>query len=327
MTQGKLVFYISHRLDEIFRLCDTVTVLKDGRLVTTEPIEALSHDRLIALMVGRPLLALFPPRAEAADVGLAALEVRALTIAPGATPVAFALRRGEIVGLGGLEGQGQREIVRALAGVIRPAGSDVVRRDRQGQEQRYDPREGALRAVGRGIGLVPEDRKQEGLYLDLPISDNIGLGLLRGLGLIRGAPRSREVVIGLAERMQLRSRGLDQNVGDLSGGNQQKVMIGRWLCAGVDTLLVEQPTRGVDVGAKAEIYGLLRDFAKQGGAVLALSSDLLELIGLCDRILMVSGGQIAGDVPAANATEEQLLALALIQPVAVRQEMQEASHA
>ena len=104
-------------------------------------------------------------------------------------------------------------------------------------------------------------------------------------------------------------------------------MIGRWLCAGVDTLLVEQPTRGVDVGAKAEIYGLLRDFAKQGGAVLALSSDLLELIGLCDRILMVSGGQIAGDVPAANATEEQLLALALIQPVAVRQEMQEASHA
>ena len=326
-TQGKLVFYISHRLDEIFRLCDTVTVLKDGRLVTTEPIEALSHDRLIALMVGRPLLALFPPRAEAADVGLAALEVRALTIAPGATPVAFALRRGEIVGLGGLEGQGQREIVRALAGVIRPAGSDVVRRDRQGQEQRYDPREGALRAVGRGIGLVPEDRKQEGLYLDLPISDNIGLGLLRGLGLIRGAPRSREVVIGLAERMQLRSRGLDQNVGDLSGGNQQKVMIGRWLCEGVDTLLVEQPTRGVDVGAKAEIYGLLRDFAKQGGAVLALSSDLLELIGLCDRILMVSGGQIAGDVPAANATEEQLLALALIQPVAVRQEMQEASHA
>jgi ribose transport system ATP-binding protein len=137
--------------------------LKDGRLVTTEPIEALSHDRLIALMVGRPLLALFPPRAEAADVGLAALEVRA-DDRTRRHACRLALRRGEIVGLGGLEGQGQREIVRALAGVIHPAGSDVVRRDRQGQEQRYDPREGALRAVGRGIGLVPEDRKQEGLY-------------------------------------------------------------------------------------------------------------------------------------------------------------------
>ncbi|MCW5652826.1 sugar ABC transporter ATP-binding protein [Hydrogenophaga sp.] len=312
-AQGKLVFYISHRLDEIFRLCDTVTVLKDGRLVATEAIGALDHDRLISLMVGRSLQALFPPRPDPAEVGEPALQVRRLRPTASSASVALTLRRGEIVGLGGLEGQGQREIVRALAGVIRAAEADIVRRGPDGHEQPYDPRAGAMQAVRQGVGLVPEDRKQEGLYLDLPIADNIWLGLLRGLGLVRRAPRSRQVVGTLAERMQLRSRDLDQDVGDLSGGNQQKVMLGRWLAAGVDILLVEQPTRGVDVGAKAEIYGLLRDFVRQGGTVLALSSDLLELIGLCDRIMMVRGGRIVGEVPAEGATEEQLLALALVE--------------
>ena len=159
--------------------------------------------------------------------------------------------------------------------------------------------------------MIPEDRKAEGLYLDLPIQDNVWLGALRGFGLLRKAPRNRAQVTSIAARLQLRARDLVQEVGALSGGNQQKVMIGRWLAAGVDTLLIEQPTRGVDVGAKAEIYGLLREFAGQGGAVLVLSSDLLELIGLCDRILMVRAGRIVGDVAAGSATEESLLALAL----------------
>jgi ribose transport system ATP-binding protein len=165
--------------------------------------------------------------------------------------------------------------------------------------------------VEQGVGLIPEDRKLEGLYLELPIRDNFWLGGFRGMGLLRRAPRDVSVVARIAQRMQLRARDLAQEVSALSGGNQQKVMIGRWLAAGVDTLLVEQPTRGVDVGAKAEIYALLREFVQQGGAVLALSSDLLELIGLCDRILMVRGGRIVGDVAAETATEESLLALAL----------------
>ena len=314
-AQGKLVFYISHRLDEIFRLCDTVTVLKDGRWVATEPIAALTHDKLIALMVGRPLQALFPPRA-ATPPGAAALDVRSITPLAGGATAQLVLRRGEIVGLGGLEGQGQREIVRALAGVLRPAACSVLRHGRDGSPQAYDPRAGVAQAVRQGIGLVPEDRKHEGLYLDLPIADNIWLGLLRGLGLLQRAPRERSVVAAMAEQLQLRASGLTQEVGDLSGGNQQKVMIGRWLAAGVDTLLVEQPTRGVDVGAKAEIYCLLRAFVAKGGAVLALSSDLLELIGLCDRILIVRGGRVVGDVPAAHATEEALLALALVDATA-----------
>ena len=309
-AQGKLIFYISHRLDEIFRLCDTVTVLKDGQWIATEPVSALTPEALITLMVGRPLQALFPPRG-LGKPGAAALDVRSLTPRPGGASAQLLLCRGEIVGMGGLEGQGQREIVRALAGVHRPFESDIVRTTLGGDTTRFDPRDGVVQIVRQGVGLIPEDRKLEGLYLDLPIADNIGLGLLRGLGLMRRAPRDRSVLTRIAEQMQLRARDLAQNAGELSGGNQQKVMIGRWLAAGVDTLLIEQPTRGVDVGAKAEIYGLLRAFAQQGGAVLALSSDLIELIGLCDRILMVRGGRIVGDVAAATATEESLLALAL----------------
>ena len=317
-SQGKLVFYISHRLDEIFRLCDTVTVLKDGQHVTTAPTGTLDHDQLIALMVGRPLQALFPPRAAAvADrPEPLALDVRSLTPLAAGPAVSLRLRRGEIVGIGGLEGQGQREIVRALAGVLCPHASDIVRHSRGdagGTASRFDPAEGVERAVQRGVALVPEDRKLEGLYLDLPIADNIRLGTLRGLGLTRAVPRVRGLIERIAERLQLRAASLEQAAGELSGGNQQKVMLGRWLAAGIDTLLIEQPTRGVDVGAKAELYALLREFVQQGGAVLALSSDLLELIGLCDRVLMVRAGRVVGEVPADDATEEGLLALALVE--------------
>ena len=309
-AQGKLVFYISHRLDEIFRLCDTVTVLKDGEWVATEAVEALTPDALITLMVGRPLQALFPPRA-IRPPGARALDVRSLKPLVGAPSASLLLRRGEIVGLGGLEGQGQREIMRALAGVLRPEACDIWRDRSDGGAVRFDPRDGVVQVVRQGIGLIPEDRKVEGLYLALSIADNLGLGLLRGLGLMRPARRDRPALERLAGQLQLRARDLTQDAGELSGGNQQKVMLGRWLAAGVDTLLIEQPTRGVDVGAKAEIYALLRQFVEQGGAVLALSSDLLELIGLCDRVLMVRAGRIVGDVPAASASEEALLALVL----------------
>jgi ribose transport system ATP-binding protein len=309
-AQGKLVFYISHRLDEIFRLCDTVTVLKDGKLVITEAIETLTPDRLITLMVGRPLQALFPSRRSGVP-GAFALDVRSLTPLPHGPTASFALRRGEIVGMGGLEGQGQREIVRSLAGAVPPWRSDILRTHRTGETRVFDPCDGVVHIVEQGVGLIPEDRKLEGLYLDLSIQDNMWLGALRGMGLLRTSRRDGALVGGIAKRMQLRARDLAQFVSALSGGNQQKVMIGRWLAAGVDTLLIEQPTRGVDVGAKAEIYGLLREFADQGGAVLALSSDLPELIGLCDRILIVSGGCVMGCVDAEAATEEGLLALAL----------------
>jgi ribose transport system ATP-binding protein len=316
-ASGKLVFYISHRLEEIFRFCDTVSVLKDGQHVTTQPAAGLSEDQLVRLMVGRELQALFPQRRASVADGPASsdvlFDVKALTVRSGGPTVSFALARGEIVGVAGLEGHGQREILRALAGTEPAVRRDVTVSDRKGMPRSLDPSAGVAAAVRAGVALVPEDRKAEGLYLDLPLQDNIWLGPLRGVPLWRRARRDIQVIRGLAARMHLRSRPSERVV-SLSGGNQQKVMLGRWLASGVQVLLVEQPTRGVDVGAKAEIYGLLRQFVADGGAVLAVSGDLPELIGLCDRILVVRNGEVVADVPADGATEEHLLSLALREP-------------
>lgn len=306
--QGKLVFYISHRLEEIFRFCDTVTVLKDGAHVATQPIGSLTPDALVALMVGRELEALFPER-PAHIPGKPALQVEQLTATPHSPAVSFTLHRGEIVGIAGLEGQGQREIIRCLAGAQEPSGGSVRVSADDGRLDTVAPGSVAA-AVRSGVALLPEDRKGEGLYLDLSIEDNIWLGPLRQTPLWRRAPRDPELVRQLAERMGLRTPS-GQPVGSLSGGNQQKAMLGRWLAANVQILLVEQPTRGVDVGAKAEIYELLRRFTAEGGAILAVSGDLPELIGLCDRILVVRGGAIVADVPGHSATEELLLGHAL----------------
>ncbi len=306
---GKAIFYISHRLEEIFRFCDTVTVLKDGRHVATVPAASIDAGELVTLMVGRPVGELFPVRGVAETA--VALDVRSLVPAPGRPAVAFQLRRGEILGLAGLEGQGQREIIRSLAGVEKPERSDIVKTSREGVAARLDPREGAIAAVKRGIGFVPEDRKTEGLYLNLSIYDNVALGKLKGLSLAAPAPRVGKLVDEIMARMQLRARDARQPVASLSGGNQQKVMLGRWFAAGVDVLLIEQPTRGVDIGAKAEIYRLLREFAKGGGAVLIVSSELIEIAGLCDRIFVARGGRLVAELDGPGATEEALLEHAL----------------
>jgi ribose transport system ATP-binding protein len=306
---GKAIFYISHRLEEIFRFCDTVTVLKDGRHVATAPSVSLDASELVTLMVGRPVGELFPARS-AAEAAVA-LDVRELVPGPGRPNVSFVLRRGEILGLAGLEGQGQREILRSLAGVEKPECSDIRKTARDGTVTRLDPREGAIAAVKRGIGFVPEDRKTEGLYLNLSIYENVALGRLKGLPLAAPAPRVGKLVDEIMARMRLRARDARQAVASLSGGNQQKVMLGRWFAAGVDVLLIEQPTRGVDIGAKAEIYRLLREFAQEGGAVLIVSSELIEIAGLCDRIFVARGGRLVAELDGAAATEEVLLEHAL----------------
>ncbi len=306
---GKAIFYISHRLEEIFRFCDTVTVLKDGRHIATVPTSSIDSSELVTLMVGRPVGELFPERSAGGTA--VALDVRELVPAAGRPSVAFQLRRGEILGLAGLEGQGQREIIRALAGVEKPDRSDIVKTSREGTPDRLDPREGVIAAVKRGIGFVPEDRKTEGLYLNLSIYENVSLGKLKGLPLAAPAPRVGKLVNDIMARMQLRARDARQTVGSLSGGNQQKVMLGRWFAAGVDVLLIEQPTRGVDIGAKAEIYRLLREFAREGGAVLIVSSELIEIAGLCDRIFVARGGRLVAELAGPGATEETLLEHAL----------------
>jgi ribose transport system ATP-binding protein len=305
-SAGKLVFYVSHRLEEIFRFCDTVTVLKDGRHVVTRPTDGLTREDLVSLMVGRVLSQFFPPRSTGPATPDVALEVRSLRPADGAPDVSFALRRGEILGLAGLEGQGQRGIIRSLAGLVPFATGDV----RKG-EGTAPISLNIVDTVRSGIGFVPEDRKTEGLYLPLSITDNITLGILRKASIWRFARTPHERIAELTDRMSIRSTGTGQQVGELSGGNQQKVMIGRWLASGIDILLLEEPTRGVDVGAKAEIYALLRDFADAGGAVLMVSSELLELLGLSDRILVVRGRRVVAELRGTGTSEEEVMHHAL----------------
>ena len=306
---GALVFYISHRLDEIFRLCDTTTVLKDGRHIATQPTSALTHDGLVTLMVGREIGSLFPARTILAQETQPALTIANFVPSAGRPAVSFSVRRGEIVGLAGLEGQGQRDIIRALVGLQTPAA---------GRVERYDG-EGKTRTIGAsivastlsGLGFIPEDRKVEGLYPSLSIEQNIGLGILRGASIFSVAKVDRKRVVSLMRSMSIRARDEHQTVNSLSGGNQQKVMIGRWLASNVDTLVIEEPTRGVDVGAKADIYALLRDFANEGGAVLITSSELTEHLGLCDRIFVVRAGLIVSEMTAAEASEEVIMMHAL----------------
>ncbi len=307
---GKLIFYISHRLDEIFRLCDMTTVLKDGRQVTTCPTGELTRDRLVSLMVGRELSQFFPQRPATPDRSKIAVGVSGYVAGAGKSGVSFELHRNEIVGLTGLEGQGQREVIRALAGLVPSVRGAATQYDGEGHAKPLSP--SVVAAVRAGIGFVPEDRKLEGLYLPLSIAENIGIGMSRRASMIAGARIDRSRIRGLMQALQVRARDENQTVSSLSGGNQQKVMIGRWLASGIDVLLIEEPTRGVDVGAKSEIYKLLREFADNGGAVLITSSELTEHIGLCDRILVMREHEIVAEVAANEASEEAIMRHALM---------------
>jgi ribose transport system ATP-binding protein len=307
---GRLIFYISHRLDEIFDLCDTVTVLKDGRLVATRPVVGLDHDRLVAMMVGRNLEDYFPGAGTATSQP--ALRVTDLRRRNSSSPVSLAVNKGEIVGLAGLEGQGQREILRALAGAEPCAGVTMETFAAEGGVRRHDPARGVAAQVADGIVFIPEDRKKEGLYLSLAIDENMALGLYqrRGLGAVARSHGAR--VAEMMRMLRVKATSAAQPVGKLSGGNQQKVMLGRWLVSGARILLIEEPTRGVDVGAKAEIYAILRQFvAQDGGAILVMSREMNELIGLCDRILVIRDGGIVAGFAAGEATEESILRAAI----------------
>ena len=286
-----------------------MTVLKDGQHVETRATQALTRDDLVSLMVGRVLSKFFPVRPELSETAPVALSVKDLQVDDGGPTVSFDVKRGEIVGLAGLEGQGQRDIVRALSGLQPSASGTVIK---GGTDDAAPLALDVTKTVRAGVGFVPEDRKTEGLYPPLSIDRNITLGLLRRLNVWDPVPRRHEVIAELMRRLNVRSAGAGQEVGELSGGNQQKVMIGRWLAAGIDVLLLEEPTRGVDVGAKAEIYELLREFTNGGGAVLTLSSELLELLGLCDRILVVRQKEIVAEVDGAQATEEEVMRHALV---------------
>jgi ribose transport system ATP-binding protein len=306
---GTAIIFISHRLPEVFQIADQITVLKDGRVMGTLPAGAATEAEVVRMMVGRAVDVLYPPRqAPASDDKV--LEVRDLVLAgpPAVSHVSFALRRGEIVGLAGIEGNGQREIVRSLFGLIPTDGGEIIVRGRTVRSA--SPHD----AMAAGIVYVTNDRRSEALALPLSVRENLELPLLGALSRLGVMQPHREQAVSdeLIVRLAIRPPHPEQPVVQLSGGNQQKVSLGRWLKTGPQVFLFDEPTQGVDVGAKAEIYHIIQGLAHDGAGVIVLSSDLLELIGICHRILVVSGGRIVDEQPAEAATEESLIRAAVM---------------
>lgn len=306
-AKGVAVIYISHRLDEVMKIADRMTILKDGASVTTVEAGAVTVPDLIALMVGRPLQALFGadvPR----QIGGEILATRGLSRGRTVRDVSFSLKAGEILGFGGLVGAGRTELMRLIFGADRAEAGEVVMKGK-----RLRLRE-PLDAVAAGIGLAPESRKDHGLILDKSIAINTTMARLRPLlaplGVIRRAAE-QAVVAELGRALLLKAASLDAPVSSLSGGNQQKVVLAKWFHVDVEVMIFDEPTRGVDVGAKAEIYALIKQFAARGRGVIVVSSEHHELFGLCDRVLVMREGAISGELSREEFSESNLLRLAM----------------
>ena len=299
---GRSVLYVSHRLDEVMALCDWITILRDGATIGTGATAQIGADEVVRLMIGRRIDDAYP-KPIAGHGAARALEVSALTSRTLA-PLNLTVRQGEIVGLAGLAGAGQGDIIRLLAGAARPTGGAIAV---GGTPFRAN---GPAAAWAAGLAHVPRERRAEGLVLTRSIMENVTLPHLGSLsrgGRILDRGRERRQVIAQAAGVRLKSTGPDQLCRELSGGNQQKVAFAKALTGRPKVLLLDEPTRGVDIGARFDIYSLIRDMTARGLAVLMTSSDLPELIGMCDRILVVRDGAIAADLPAEGLTEEALL--------------------
>lgn len=305
-ARGVGIVYISHRLEEVFAIADRITVLKDGKRVDTVKPDSLTRDDLIRKMVGRPLSVLFPQRH--ATLGDEILKVTGLTRGNAVRDVSFTLRAGEVVGLGGLIGSGRTEVARLIFGAdARDSGTIELK-------QKPFAIRSPIAAVRAGIGFVPEDRKGQGAVLSMPIRINATLAALKsvsGPGGFLKFGRERAFVKELMASLRIKARSMDADVATLSGGNQQKVVLAKWFHADGDLIILDEPTRGVDVGAKVEIYSLINQLAERGKAVLVISSEHQELMGLCDRILVMGEGQIRGQLEPADYSEERILSLSL----------------
>ena len=305
-SQGIGVIYISHRLDEIFEIADRVTVLRDGEHVGTEPVETLTRRRMIELMVGREIENEFPKQHH--DIGQPRLVVRNLTRGDAVQDVSCEVRRGEVLGVTGLVGAGRTETARLIFGADR-RDAGTVQLDGRPLDIRH-PRQ----AIRAGICLLTEDRKAQGLVLRMSVRENFGLPNLpefsRG-GFVRfGA--ERKAFAGYVESLRIKIRNQEQLAKYLSGGNQQKVVLAKWLQRNAEVIIFDEPTRGVDVGAKYEIYLLINELAKAGKAVVMISSELLEVLGMSDRILVMHEGRVTGIIDdVASATQEQIMTMAI----------------
>ena len=303
-ARGITLIYVSHRLEEIFELCDAVTVLRDGRHVITEPIGATNPHRIVTKMIGRELLIRELAHLQRAP-GAERLRVENLSSPGKFSGINFSVRAGEIVGLAGLVGAGRSEVAQAVFG-LDPAATGTVKM--HGKALKL----GSIRAaLATKFGLVPEDRKRQGLVLSMNCRENTSLAalpLLTKFGWVRRSAE-QDLATRFAKRLRVRAPTMETAIASLSGGNQQKIALAKWIARECDVLVVDEPTRGIDVGAKAEIYQLLDELACEGQALLVISSELPELIGLCSRILVMREGRLAGEVPRAEFSEAGLMQL------------------
>jgi ribose transport system ATP-binding protein len=304
---GVAVVYISHRLGEVKRVADRVAVLRDGKNSGELAREQINHDAMVRLMVGRDLRQFYQRQHSTAGQGPVRLELRGVRYAGGpAEPISFRVRGGEVVGLAGLVGAGRTELAEALFGVRPLVAGEVL----------LDGRRAAVRhptqAIAAGLLLAPEDRRQHGLVLEESVKHNLSLPSLDRLNWLRLVRpwREAELARSLVGKLRVRTPHLGQPVGLLSGGNQQKVVLGKWLARDPRVLILDEPTRGVDVGAKAEIYALMDQLAGAGVAVVMISSDLEEVLGMSDRVLVLHEGRLAGELPRAGLSEQAVMHLA-----------------
>jgi rhamnose transport system ATP-binding protein len=302
---GTALVYISHRLEELPRLADRVTVLRDGRTVGTREMGSVTKGELIRLMVGREVEAIFPKREIV--IGEPVMTLEGVTSrAAGVHDVSFTIRRGEIVGLAGLVGAGRTELARVLFG-IEQLDAGTIRLNGRAIQPR-SPEE----AIAHGIAYLPEDRRRHGVILDLGVDANLTLATLKAISNHGFLDHEAEASIanGLVQTLGIKTAALTTPVRNLSGGNQQKVALGRWLVRPPTVLILDEPTQGVDVGAKSEIHRLIGELAAKGMAVLMISSELVEVLGMSDRIVVMRNGGVAAEVPRADATAESVMAAA-----------------
>ncbi|HZN74970.1 MAG TPA: sugar ABC transporter ATP-binding protein [Micromonosporaceae bacterium] len=298
---GAAVLFISHRFDEIFALCQRITVLRDGRWISTDQTDAVTIEQLVRRMVGRDISSMYPKTD--ATVGKARLEVRGLTRHGSFSDVSFTIHSGEIVALAGLVGAGRTEVIRAVFGVDRFDAGEVL------VDGRRLPPGDTTAAISAGLALVPEDRREQGLVMEVSVARNLTLPRrwsLSRLGLLLGGAENRSARTW-ADRLRVKAGRLTNPVSTLSGGNQQKVVLAKWLSTRPGVLMVDEPTRGIDVATKAEVHGLLSQLAADGVAVLMVSSELPEVLGMADRVLVMHEGRLMADIPRARADEESVM--------------------
>ncbi|MCY3996809.1 MAG: sugar ABC transporter ATP-binding protein [Rhodobacter sp.] len=303
--EGRTIIFISHRLEEVRMLCDRVTIFRDGAHISTQTIDSISDDEIIRLMIGRPLKKFM--RKHVATIGDIALEVSNLTLPGAFEDVSFTLRRGEIIGLGGLVGAGRTDVARALFGVAPAASGQITVGGTRASIQKPTD------AIDLGLAFVPEDRAGHGIFATLSVEHNLTAAIPDNIapGWFINRKLERSISRRSVEDLSIRLASLRQPIVELSGGNQQKAILARWLLTEPDILILDEPTRGIDIGVKAEFYDMIGDLAEAGRAILLISSELPELLSLCDRILVMSEGRVTAEIPRAEASQENIIQAAV----------------